>query len=470
MSFLEKFKHNNDIVKGKAEDAITLHITDSEQPRFSSSALLYNNGVDICARACAVCWDTKLPDSYEERSKYIGKRAKIGHTSVMEHSNLVLYMELNANYEYDDLINFLDGVDYLNYRIRKGVIHDNTYYMILGGTWRGFADLYLNQKDLSNPVMRKVTTLVYEYIPADALRNIIELGLLDEGKFANINLTNGSHMYNVYKNTLRTINENIDIINCDDIDSLISTIRINCPEPELFTIKDLLKFCTITVNFKNMSRIITQQLTRHRNGITQESQRYVNYSKGMFNSPAKFKPDKYDGVHKYPIKFGGHTSYMNLQELGDAIVNIYGQLIDKSANNARWSLQLEDARGYLPSNVRCNTIYITFTWSSFFSFLQLREDPHAQAEIREYAIALGKWFRELYSKYSDLYHGLDPRSMINDSIWHRNIRLISDKEETTNLPYEEIMIEHIENYDEEEDKKDPVEEDITESPLKHGEM
>ena len=40
----------------------------------------------------------------------------------------------------------------------------------------------------------------------------------------------------------------------------------------------------------------------------------------------------------------------------------------------------------------------------------------------------------------------------------------------SNLPYEEVMIEHIENYDEEEDKKDPVVEDTTESTLRHGEM
>ena len=469
MNIFDKFKHNNDgIVKGNNNDIIIPEYNNRVE---FGTTLFYNNGVDICAKACAVCWDTKLPASYEERSKYIGKRAKIGHTSVMEHSNLVIYLEVHKD-EYNDLIEFLDGVDYLNYRQRIGVKNKDITYLILGGTWRGYADLYLNEKNISNSIMRRVTKLVYEYIPADALRNIIEMGLLEERKFANINLSNGSSMYNVYQNKLYTINENLDIINCDDIDSLITSININCPEPELFTINDLLKFCTITVNFKNMSRIITQQLTRHRNGITQESQRYVNYSKGMFNSPAKFKPDKYDGIHKYPIKFGGHTYHMNLQELGDSIVNIYSQLIDKSPSNARWSLQLEDARGYLPSNVRCNTIYITFTWSSFFSFLYLREDHHAQAEIRGYATALGKWFRETYNKYSDVYEALKPKSMsaVDDSIWYKNIKITSNEEETSNLPYEEVMIEHIENYDEEEDKKDPVVEDTTESTLRHGEM
>lgn len=473
MSFLDKLKGNadKDITKGSSDDLILPDYGEVRDTRSYDSTLMFNNGVDICARACAVCWDTKLPDSYDERSKYIGKRAKIGHTSVMEHSNLVLYMEIYQE-DHDALIQFLDGVDYLNYRVRQGVRNPNKYYMILGGTWRGFADLYLNEKDLSNPIMMRVTNMVYNHIPADALRNIIGMGCLEEGKFANINLSQAASMYNIYQNRIYTVNENIDIINCDNIDSLVTAVNINCPEPELFTIGDLLKFCTITVNFKNMSRIITQQLTRHRNGITQESQRYVNYSKGMFNSPAKFKPDKYDPNHKYPIKFGGKSFNLNLQELGDAIVGIYSQLIDKSGTNARWALQLEDARAYLPSNVRCNTIYITFTWSSFFSFLYLREDPHAQAEMRGYGQALGKWFRETFQgKYDDVYAGLNPKNQPDETIWYRNIRLISDTEEDqSNLPYEEIMTEHIENYDEEEDKRDPVVEDTTETPLKHGEM
>ena len=48
-------------------------------------------------------------------------------------------------------------------------------------------------------------------------------------------------------------------------------------------------------------------------------------------------------------------------------------------------LNKEDARAFLPSNVQCNKLYMTFTLSSLYDFLILRTDKHAQAEIRSYA-------------------------------------------------------------------------------------
>ena len=83
---------------------------------------------------------------------------------------------------------------------------------------------------------------------------------------------------------------------------------------------------------------------------------------------------------------------MTLQEIGDNIAGIYGQLIDKDRTQGH-DLQREDARAYLPNNIRCNKLYMTFTWRNFFSFLHLREEAHAQAEIRKYAIELGDYFR-----------------------------------------------------------------------------
>ena len=473
MGFLDKIKKpaTNDVTKGKIDDVLLPTIPNGDKAINRGTALMINNGVDICARACSVCWDTKLPDSYEERSKYIGKRAKIGHTSVMEHSNLVIYIEVPTK-EVNEFITLLDTVMYLRVKARRSRLNPEITYLILGGTWRAYADLYLQCHELYNSaIMKEITQLVYLYVPADAVRNIIDMGLLEESQFYNTNLSQISGMNNIYKNTIFPLGENIDIINCDDLDVLVNHLKVNCPEPELFTRKDLLYFVTITVNFKNMSRIITQQLTRHRNGITQESQRYVNYSKGMFNSPAKFKPDKYDPNFKYTIKFGGQNFHMNLQELGDAITGIYSQLIDKhSIYNGKHALALEDARGYLPSNVRCNTIYITFTWSSFFSFLYLREDPHAQAEIRGYALTLGKWFRDTFPKYADTELALQPSAIEHeDSIWHGTIEVISDSGNLqSTAPYEEILEEHIENYD--ESKEDPPqEEEAGDITLRHGE-
>ena len=179
--------------------------------------------------------------------------------------------------------------------------------------------------------------------------------------------------------------DNLDIIHMDNlqqISDLLGLDKENC-----------LDFVSITTNFKNMSRIITQQLTRHRNGITQESQRYVNYSDSVFNSPAKFK-DKYDPEKIYNTPIGD----MNMSELGYTLTSIYRYLVDQGVDK-------EDARAYLPQNVQCGKLFMTFNLRTLFVFLNLRLDSHAQAEIRQYAEKLAE-LTEMYAKnlgMTDMY-------------------------------------------------------------------
>lgn len=440
------------------------------------NVVMMNDGIEICAKACAVCWDTKLPASADAKSKYIGKRTKIGHTSVIEHSNLVIYMEINVEKHYGDIIDLLSHTKYLNTCFKMSRINKDKGYLIIGGSWRAFADLYKVMDNLNNCVLARITNVIKTYIPCDGLRDIVDAGIMDEIDFANFSTY--SPGFNVYGGKVFAINDDIDCINCDDINTLMHNIRELCLEHDLFTVFDLLPFCTITINFKNMSRIITQQLTRHRNGITQESQRYVDYSNGSFNSPAKFRPDLYDEKHKYTVTFAGTTKQLTLQELGDAIISIYGQLTDRSPNKAAYALNKEDARGYLPSNVKCGTIYITFTWKSFMSFLYLREDPHAQAEFRGYAIALGKWFRSIYPEFADaIYESVKPFICIDEeSILKKHLASSTPKEDSEEdnkelllgNSFEEIISEHIESYD--ESKEDVIEEEPGDTVLRHGEM
>ena len=80
---------------------------------------------------------------------------------------------------------------------------------------------------------------------------------------------------------------------------------------------------------------------------------------------------------------------MTLKEIGEAEINIYRDLTNKEKNPD--ALLKEDARAFLPSNVRCKKIFMTFTFNSFLKFLELRQDSAAQAEIRTYANAIRAW-------------------------------------------------------------------------------
>ena len=371
------------------EEAIELEQQNNiTTPSMVPSLVMMNDGVNICATACSSCWDTKLPDDYFERAKYIGRRTKTGHTSIIEHSNVVFYLFVPVE-RMVDLVEFLDLKNYLHSCV-KPASNGSGFHMLIGGYWRAFSDLYLNAYDFKlNSVMVTITKAIQQYIPSDGMRDIIDYGILNEEDYVNVDCSQLAQRYQLVYN--ERIDEDLNIVSCDNIEQLKEDLKSVCDEPYLFTTKDLLKFCTITVEFNHMSRIITQQLTRHRNGITQESQRYVDYSGAPFNSPAKFK-DRYNPKRLYEFKFGGQTFKMNLQNLGDNMNKIYEQLKDKSKYGNE-ALLSEDARGYLAQNTQCGRIYMTFNYYTFIKFLQLREDAHAQAEIKSYADRLGAWFR-----------------------------------------------------------------------------
>ena len=82
-----------------------------------------------------------------------------------------------------------------------------------------------------------------------------------------------------------------------------------------------------------------------------------------------------------------------LNDLGNLITSLYRYLVDQG-------VEKEDARGFLPLNVQCGKLFMTFTLRTLFNFLDLRLDPHAQAEVREYAELLAD-LTENYAKQLD---------------------------------------------------------------------
>lgn len=384
-SGLEKLK-NTFKGKKKEESIRTGHI--------ETAIVGMNRAIDIVAEACACCWDKQIPDDYEGRADYVGRRTKTGHTSILEHSNFVTYLKINETYT-EDLINYLSWNRYLHHKLYKNSVGD--WCMLLGGTYRGFSDIYLNTDDLNNAVLKAVASLLYTYAPSAAFVDICNYGLMDKTRFydAEPDAENIPILTKFYHEPVAD-NQMFTVLGLDDVQTLYTSLhRIDAEFAESLTTGDLLEFVTVTVLFKNMSRTCTHQLVRHRNGITQESQRYVDYTESSFASPTEFKPGKYDENHKYNIRFGPSSNLsMTLAEIGQAMCNIYGMLSNPVITGKEHALLREDARAFLPGNVKCRKIYMTFTYRMLFKFLQLREAKGAQAEIRLYAAALGDWFRD----------------------------------------------------------------------------
>lgn len=132
----------------------------------------------------------------------------------------------------------------------------------------------------------------------------------------------------------------------------------------------------VTVRISGVSRALSHQLVRHRMAsFCQESQRYVkvDVSEDWFVKP-EFDDEVNEDVFDKAMQFSAWA---------------YAQLI----NNG---VPAEDARYVLP-NACETTLVMTMNLRELYHFLYLREDSHAQWEIRDLAKAL----REKVSGISD---------------------------------------------------------------------
>lgn len=359
---------------------------------YNNDGLIYmNNHIDIVSSACKVCYGTKGYTTYDEQCDYIRRRISSGHESVIEHSNIVMMFKIPKT-NYEDVLQFLSTARYLRTKVR----FDKKYiYLLIGGSIRGYKELFRDIHDLTNIVLSKIRSELYIYVNKCYFSDFIKDELMDESKFGYYYPEENSE-YSTHSVPLKdkSWDDRLTIVNMDDIQTIAKKMY------NVFTIDDLLDMITITVIFDKMSRVITQQLTRHRNAITQESGRYVKLDKRGFNSPEKYK-DKYnDKLVNIDLT---NDKNISLQDLGDKLLSVYHNLIEQE-------LDKEDARGYLPQNYSSGKLYMTFTGRSMLKFLHLRTHPAAQAEIRAYAQqlydSLEDFFKNNFSE--DFYKHLDP--------------------------------------------------------------
>ena len=369
--------------------------------------------VETIYPACASCYgiSEEKNTTTEERIGYIGKRVKSHHTSILEHSNIVMQIHIaldphKSNYAYDYITNEKSKVTsqiidpgYTDKNILKALseirdicryltIHTDTITdkydnpmlrLTIGGSIRGYRYIFENIKNRQNKLFVSMFTVLKSVVPKEFFIDFINDNVMDD--YFTMEITKELSKNIIQKGLNTKTTDILDIINMDDLNNISELTGLSK--------EDCFDFVSITVDFKNMSRVITQQLTRHRNGITQESQRYVDYSDASFNSPAKFK-DKYSESTVYHTPIGDY----NLSELGYTIASIYRYLVDQG-------VEKEDARGYLPQNIQSGKVFMTFTLRTLFAFFNLRLDPHAQAEIRIYAEQLAE-YTEIYAKQLDI--------------------------------------------------------------------
>lgn len=365
-----------------------------------------NDIVNLTYLPSKACYAGKLAESLEDKLKYIANRVGEHHESIIEHARLCILVSITKTKE-SDMIALMSGMRYLDVELVTS--DDHITYIAIAGSIRGFKHLIRESFDQTNPILVAIKRSVYGCCYREFFVDMIDLGVMNDSFIDAID----SHPVGIC-NPLSTSNDNlVEILNIDAIRTIYDTLSRSG-----FTTEQCMNLASVTILFKDMSRVITQQLTRHRNAITQESQRYVNYSNVGFNNPADFK-DKYDREKTYnitletPVDGSVYINAAKLDEIGNVLCSIYGQLADQG-------LDKEDARAYLPNNAKSSKVFMTFTYQSLISFLKLRTDSHSQAEIRMYANiiydAFVAYIKDLGEPFNeDIYYYLINRCMMIDN-------------------------------------------------------
>lgn len=377
---------------------------------FNDASLLVHQGGRICVGLGPL-------DDYYKRLEQITRVIGKGHESVLEHSNIVNLISVPVSMR-KELLEITPVLKFLNVKLNEV---EDTIFVLLGGSIRGYKHIFRESINLNNPVIDLIKDQIYISAEKEFYSDLIEANIMDETKFLfqpKATLVEHPEDYSVdYVTDKKDIyaSSTFDILNIDDLLDMYEKVK-----EYGFTKDDLLDMCSISILFHDVSRIITQQMVRHRVGISQESQRYVDYSAASFVDPCKFKPEKYDLNKKYSVKVFGTSVELTSQELGEAIIEIYPQLLEQG-------LLKEDARGFLPLNVKTQLI-MTFTFRQLFNFLNMRCGKGAQSENRFTAIALESYIKSFFSSIldKDIYDYLDPKYLLE---YEKNMNLYADIDE-----------------------------------------
>lgn len=345
-----------------------------------------NPNVYLAHKAARICVGKDVDDDINKRMSHLSNVIGVNkHESIAEHTNVIVLYKIPKEYitkNLNDYTEFTSNLKYCNYSTK----YDNQYiYMLLGGSARAFMHL-IRETTIDNYFINYAKETIYSSFEKCFFKSLIEDELLEEDKFtyfpnSEVNLVKSevTQVKNQY--------EDKDVENYDADGVILDPVELNGERVDTvymspiqkiykkvldygFGLSDVYKVATISFLFHNISRTCSHQLVRHRNAISQESQRYVlhDYTINDFINPIILNSnDKYTD-----------RRYKEVLEKTNSIVN-------RSLNDFKWLIERkvtkEDARAFLPSNI-ITKLMMTMTYKNLAAFLKLRLDKAAQKEIR----------------------------------------------------------------------------------------
>ena len=371
MSIFTKVK---EFILGKDEDegkAVSIPVDKTEET--TVHILDVSPNVYLACRAAKLCIGKyEVKGTIYDRMKYIEKIVGMGHESILEHTNVVAMVVYNSPiYHPEKFSEIIANAKFLDMIPKKD---GNKTILLIGGSIRGFMHL-IRETDKENIYLEDIRQIMYQSVEKCFLRSLITEGLLDESECNYMAVASVDKYVEDDQEPLPELlldptevsNKTADLIFRTNFSKLMNNVYIIT---DRYTKREIVRFCHFTMLFHDISRSCGNQLCRHRNGITQESQRYVTheYTKEHdFIDPIRMQlDDRYKDFDKKLLEKFNTVDFKTYKDMISA------------------GIYKEDARAWLPMNVTTK-IMMTFNGFTLAKFLQLRLAKGAQLEIRNLA-------------------------------------------------------------------------------------
>ena len=386
----------------------------------------------LCSMAARTCYGLEPENTYDKCLAHIKRVMGYGHDSICGHSNIMVLLCFKSNntvlsdFDLSSIYTSLSALHFMNI-VPLDFIHNKDakeYFVLMSGSIRAFRYFIQNSTLPDSIVSENETNFNFDLyrVILDIAKHSIEKEFFEDMKDY-VDLDEFKYKYPYLDNSFTDesrlyANKNIFMYNYPDIPAIYNDIllrisdhyeghdelidfegmyKLNKEQAKLF-MKAIFRCTTVSFKMKNFSRAISQQVNRHLCAISQESQRYVDYSKkALFIDPLPFNPKAYPDIDKkYSIKFGGKEFNMTSEELGEEIIKLYPQLKQQGMIN-------QDARAFLPMNVATNAMY-TFTMENILHFIKVRDSQFAQQEVQ----GLAKQLEDVIERsQKDFYNNID---------------------------------------------------------------
>ena len=346
-----------------------------------------------------------------DRLNYIKKVVNKGHESILEHSNIIFMIHMSKSLGLDkDFIELTSAMKYTNYSVKED---DKNLYILVGSSIRALKHIIL-QTSVNNKFVIAIRDVIYSSVEKEFLESLTKANYLDEDRCTFIPYpTKDINSKDVEKENVYDVDivngKVADLVYSTNIDSVYSSVS-----KYGFTMTDVIKVSVFTFMMHDISRSCANQITRHRNGISQESQRYVTHDYVQENDFVDPILMNWDIRYKDKLNV---TNYNKIKEID--VFKPYRYLISSS-------VMKEDARAWLPMNVKTKLL-VTFNGTYLAKFFELRLDKAAQLEIRLLATEMKDLLFKSTSKY-DAFMIL-ALMQTNDELNEDTYELIQNKED-----------------------------------------